>query len=84
LANVDGVLATLISSLFINKTYLFKFLFIFYFNPYAIAVWFAAKNNVEDEFVKDNYTKKNYLDRLKTYCTYITLVSGSNMLKIYF
>jgi len=84
MADVGGVSATLISTLLVNKTYFLIFPFIFYFNPYALTIWFGAKNNIEEQFVTNEYKTKKYLDRLKVYLKYQTLVAFSNMLKIYF
>jgi hypothetical protein len=49
-----------------------------------MAVWFGAKNNIDEEYIKENYTNKSYLQRVKVYFTYTSLVAASNMLKIYF
>ncbi len=56
----------------------------YYFNPYSFAIYISAKNNTEDEFLKDNYQNRSYIKRMEVYFKYVTLVAISNMLKIYF
>jgi hypothetical protein len=57
----------------------------FYFlNPYSFAIFVSAKNNTENEFLKENYQNRSFIKKLEVYFKYISLVGVSNMLKIYF
>ena len=79
-------MSILLASSFVNfrRVLFLKFILLFYFNPYSMVIWFSAKNNMDEKYVKENYTNRSYLQRFKTYLTYITLVGSSNMLRIYF